>query len=325
MKVLVTGATGFIGSHLAERLVEEGYSVRALVRQSGDTSLLEPLGVEIVYGDIRDAVAAEKAVGGCGQVYHLAAKTTRHRSPKQEYYEINVEGTNNIARAALKAGVGRLVYGSTVGAYGLIRKFLVDEGTETNPNTPYRKTKLLGEEAVLSYNKKEGLPVVIARISSVIGPRSLNWLGLFQTVAAGHFRMLGSGENHIQMGYVSDVVDGLRRCAEAGGIEGNLYIITGKEAVTLKQMVNMIAEESGVKISSKRSPELPFRLFHNLGSFVYRRFGFELPRTHDYELFLSNRVFNISKAQKELGYEPKVFVKEAIQQTVKWYRENGYI
>ena len=325
MKILVTGATGFIGSHLTERLIEEGYSVKALARKSSGLSLLKSLGVEIVYGDIRDAAAVEKAVKGCERVYHLAAATSWQRSSRQEHCAVNVKGTGNVARAAVKASVGRFIYGSTVGVYGLIKNSPIDEHTEPNPNTPYRESKLLGEEMVLSYHKRENLPVVIARLSSVIGPRSFNWLGLFQAIARKRFRIIGSGENHTHMGYITDVVDGLRLCAETAGIEGKSYLIAGKETIKLKQLVDMIAQELEVITSSRRSPEFPFRVFCRLAAVVYRRFGFELPRAHSYELFITDRVLNISKAQKELGYDPKASLREGIRQTIEWYRKNGYL
>ena len=326
MKVLVTGATGFVGSHLSERLTQERYEVRALVRESSDVSLLKSLGIEIVYGDILDIDSVQKAVSGCEIVYHLAARTSRHSSASnQDDYAINVEGTKRVVNAALEAGVGRLVYGSSVGVYGFIKSPPVDEQTTPNPNSYYRDSKLKGEVVVLSQWKNEGLPAVIARISSVYGPRSLNWLGLFQALARRRFRMLGSGENHRDMVYVSDVVEGIKLCGVKKGIEGETYIISGKEPKTLNQLVYMIAEELGVNIPSIRSPEFPFRAWYDFATFIYMHSGFELPRAHTYELFLEDRVLNITKAQKELGYDPKVSVREGIQQAVRWYRENGYI
>lgn len=326
MKALITGSTGFIGSHLTELLLQEGCEVRALVRESSDVSLLKSLDVEIVYGDILDIDSLEKAVSGCEIVYHLAARTSHQASwLKQEDYAVNVEGVRNLADASLRAKVGRFVYGSSAGVYGFIKDSAVDEKTKPNPNNHYRKSKLLGENLVRSLHKKEGLPVVIARISSVYGPRSLNWLGLFQSIATKRFRMIGSGENHVHLGYVSDIVDGLRGCADKADIEGECYIISGKETIKLKQFVDMIAEELGISISSARSPKFPFRVYNDIAAFIYRRSGLELPRVDTYELFLEDSVLSNSKAEKELGYDPKVSVKEGIQRTVKWYRENGFL
>lgn len=325
MKVLVTGATGFVGSHLAETLAREGYGVRALARPSSDTGLLEKLGVEIVRGEITDVAAVEKAVEGCRQVYHVAGMTALRRGSRHEYYAINVEGTRNVATASLKAAIERLVYMSTVGVYGIIKSPPVDEGSKTSPDSPYQETKLEGEEVVSSCYKKEGLPVVIARLPGVLGPRSLIWLGLFQAIAKRRFRIIGSGENHTHTVYITDAVDGLRRCAETRGIEGECYLLADKEPITVKQLVNMLSQELEGHISPVRLPAFPYRAFYRLGSFVHKRFGFELPRAIAYELFLTDKVVCISKARKELGYEPKVSTKEGIQRTVEWYRQNGYL
>src|SRR5437870_1039495 len=127
VKVLITGATGFIGGYLAQTFVREGCQVRALTRPTSDTSRLRELDVEIISGDIRDASAAKKAVQGCEFVYHLAAKTTKDHLSKKEYYAHNVQGTRNVAQAALEAGVHRLVYASTIGVYGTSRSSTIDE------------------------------------------------------------------------------------------------------------------------------------------------------------------------------------------------------
>ena len=107
MKVLVTGATGLVGRHLSQSLIEHGFRVSALVRPSSNTAFLEKLGLEIVRGDITDAIAVERAVQGCQQVYHLAAKMSAPKTSKRLYYSINVEGTENIAHASLKTGAER--------------------------------------------------------------------------------------------------------------------------------------------------------------------------------------------------------------------------
>ncbi|MBA3556530.1 MAG: SDR family NAD(P)-dependent oxidoreductase, partial [Gemmatimonadales bacterium] len=165
MKVFVTGATGFIGRALSERLIDEGHAVKALARESASISSLEHLDLEIVPGDIRDADVVEKAMDGCEHVYHLAAATSWSRT-RPEYAAVNVEGTRNVARAAWKAGVRRLVYASTVGVYGSLTSPPIDESTPPRPDSRYRETKLAGEEVVLSWQRKERLPVVIARLAT---------------------------------------------------------------------------------------------------------------------------------------------------------------
>jgi len=326
MKVLVTGATGFIGSHLAEMLVNAGYEVKTLARPTSDTAFLKVLGVEIVFRDIVDATAVKEAVKGCQHVYHIAAMTSRLTRSKKEYEAVNVEGTKNVVHAALSANVERLVYGSSAGVYGSVTANIpTDEHTQPHPNSYYRASKLIGERAMLAAHRQKGLPVVIARISSIYGPRSMNWRGLFQAIAARRFRMIGTGENHVHLGYVSDLVEGLRRCAETPDIVGQCYILTGNEPLQLRQLVGMVAQELGLPQPQGSVPAAPFRAFYALAQGVYHRLGIEVPHAHRHELFFTDRILNIAKAQKELGYQPQVSMRQGIQQTVQWYRGQGYL
>lgn len=325
MKVLVTGATGFVGSHLTETLVKEGYEVKIMARQSSDTSLLEKLGVEIVRGDLTDVEAVENAFSGCQHVYHLAAQMLQPGTSKNQYFTANVEGTKNVARAALKANVERLVYTSSAGIYGIIKKPPVNENSPPNPSSAYRESKWLGEEVVRACHQQEGLPVVIVRLPGVFGPGSLSLLNLTKVIATKRFRIIGTGENHDHLAYVSDVVDGLQRCAQTKDIEGECYLIAGKEPVKVKHLVDMICQELAIANSYGSLPIAPYRAFNALGEAVYKRFGFELPQVHRYALFLADKILDLSKAEKELSYSPKVSVQEGIKQTIQWYREKGYV
>jgi nucleoside-diphosphate-sugar epimerase len=325
MKVCVTGASGFVGSHLAEALVREGYAVKAIAQASSDISLLEKLDVEIFRGDIADGAAVEKAVGGCSHVYHLAAKTSRARAAWRDYDRVNVLGAETVARAALKAGVERVVFCSSAGVYGAIRRPPVDEHTKPSPNSHYRRSKLLGEQVLMDYYKKERVPVVIARIGSVFGPRSLNWLGLFQSIASGRFRLKGKGENHVHLGYVSDIVRGLRLCGEKPGIDGECFLIAGTAPISLRDWVDMIAEELGIAGRPASVTALPYRAFHVLAQLVYQRLGVELPYAHRAEFFLTDNIFDISKARRDLGYAPSVSTAEGTRWSIQWCREKGYM
>ncbi|HUP00587.1 MAG TPA: NAD-dependent epimerase/dehydratase family protein [Gemmatimonadota bacterium] len=324
MRVLVTGATGFVGRRLSESLVEKGYRVKALARASSDVSFLKSRGVEILYGDIRDLAAVRKAVRGCEQVYHLAASTSWPRRPaKREFHAVNVEGTANVSRAALEAGAVRLVYTSSVGVYGTYRS-PVDESTGVRPDSFYRESKLAGEDLVLA-SYRMGLPVVIARLATVFGPGSLRWLGLSRAIAAGRFRFIGSGENHVHDVYISDVVEGLHRCAETRRIAGRCYILAGKEPVMLKELVAAIARELELDPPNSRWPAAPFVAYRRLAAVAYRRLGVEPPFSRKFDLFLDNRVFSNSRAQEELGYSPRISIPEGMRETLAWYRENGHL
>ncbi|MBC1196443.1 NAD-dependent epimerase/dehydratase family protein [Microcystis aeruginosa BLCCF158] len=321
MKVLVTGATGLVGSHLTEFLVKKGYDVRCLIQPSSDQSLLENWGVEIRQGDIREAEILEKAVKGCQKVYHLAAKVAHPGISYQTYYEVNVGGTINVTQACLKNDVERLIYGSTTGVYGTISNPPVNEKTPANPDSPYRQTKWIAEQSIIDAYRQEGLPVVTVRLTSVTGARASHWSGLLRAISKGNFRGVGTGENHHHTVDVNDVVQGLLCCANTPNIEGECYLIAHDHPIQFKALCNLMAEELGVNPIEMTNSIVPFKLFGDTAHFLYRSFGIKIPHGNRYDLFLSNKILDISKAKKELGYSPKVSIKESIHYLVNWYQK----
>jgi nucleoside-diphosphate-sugar epimerase len=324
-KAFVTGATGFIGSHLAERLIRDGFELRALARPNADVSLLRALRAEILTGDLSNVGILHEGLAGCNHVYHLAAKTSTSRASRHDSYVVNVEGTENLCRAAIKAGIERFVHGSTAGIYGLLMKSPVDETAQPRPNSFYRYSKYLSEKIVQQYSQSHDLPVVIARLSSVYGPRSYNWKNLFQDVSRKRFRMIGSGENLIQLGFVTDIVSGLRLCGDTPNVEGRDYILTGNEPVSVRHFVDLIATEAGVGNHYPKIPLTPFYPFALLGNFAFKTFQWELPFSHQTDFFLSEKFFSIKKAKRELKYSPSVSLKDGVAQSLLWYRENGLL
>lgn len=326
MKVLITGGTGFIGSHLTEMLVKHGHEVRVLAREQSNIIFLENLGVEVILGDITDIDTVDKAIKGCQQVYHLAAKTSRTKSSTRDYYAVNVEGTKKLVHAALRANVERMIYASTVSVYGIINDSYANEKTQPKPSTFYGKSKLLSEEVLLSSHQKEGLPVVIARLPFVLGARGLSWLGMFQALSNRNFRIIGNGKNHFNLLVsVKDIINGLYACANTKNILGQIYILGGKEETKFNDFIQMIAKELKIDHSYSHIPDYPFRILASMSQFAGNIIGFDLPMSSRYDIFLTSKILDISKAQRELNYEPKVSVKEGIQETIAWYQEQGYL
>ncbi|MEM7757852.1 MAG: NAD-dependent epimerase/dehydratase family protein [Cyanobacteria bacterium P01_A01_bin.40] len=320
MKVLVTGATGLVGSHLAETLTQEGYEVRCLVEPSIDASVLASLPVEIIYGDIRDRSTVEQAVKGCQNIYHLAGIVASPGISTQTYYDVNVGGTGNVAQACLNNGIERLIYGSTTGIYGTIRHPPINEKTPANPDSPYRQTKWLAEQLVMNHHRNEGLPVVAARLTSITGARAYDWSGLLRAISVGNFRGIGTGENYHHTVDVNDAVQGLLCCAHTKNIEGECYLIGGEKPIQLKQLFNLMTEELGVNEIKMLGLLAPFKFFGDTAHFLYRNFEIKIPQGNRYDLFLTNKVLDISKAKQELGYSPQVSIKESIHNLVQWYQ-----
>ncbi len=322
---LVTGATGFVGGHLSERLVADGYAVRAMARPSSDTTRLTALGVEIVHADLLDEDAVDRAVEGCAHVYHLAAATARSHPSTEDYRTINEIGTRHMTEASVAAGIQRFVFASTLGVFGRVPRPPADERTPPQPNTAYRRSKWRSEEIVRDAVRSHGLPAVIARLPSLLGARAIGWLPWVRDIADGRVLVVGSGDNRVPLTAVSDAVDGLRLCAETPGIEGRTYLLAGPECVSINRAIAAATRSLNVSATPRRLPALPFRLYHRLGDVLYRRLGLSLPRTHALEFFQADRVFSIELARRELGYDPRISIEDAMRQTVEWYLQEGLL
>jgi nucleoside-diphosphate-sugar epimerase len=327
MTVLVTGATGFIGRHLVERLITAGKHVRAFVRPVTNVAWLDALGAEVVRGDIGDADAIARASDKCEIVYHLAATTeSTGLLSRHDVQVANIQGAENVARAGLRAGVGRLVFCSSVAVYGRIAKSsLIDENTAINPDSPYGESKVLGEQIVLASRRRDRLPVVVARISTVWGPGTTSWLGLFRSIRSGRFRVIGKGTNYHHIADVSDIVEGLLLCGSVKGVEGRTYILGGSESVQLRRLVEMIGEEVGTTHFPMNLPAAPLHVYRMLDSMAFALIGRKLPRADRLALFLGDRTFDISRARQELGFVPKISTKDTIRRMAEWFRAHGHL
>src|SRR5215510_8409039 len=210
-RTLVTGATGFTGGHLCERLASEGYRVRALVRDPSRSSELRRWGVEITVGDLRDRQSLERAMAGTDVVYHLGGIFRQENVPRQEMMAVNAQGTKNMLDAAIKAGVHRFVHCSTIGVHGDIKQPPANEETPYAPGDHYQESKVKGERVALQYMDEGRLPIVVFRPGGIYGPRDLRFLKLIKAIKTGWFVMLGPGKVLYQMIYVDDLIDGILR------------------------------------------------------------------------------------------------------------------
>ena len=325
MKIFVTGATGFIGSRLVETLVRRGHEVRATARPTSRIAFLKKLGVETIVGDLRDHDSLANATDGCECVYHLGAGTTKDGLSKRDYEARNFRATRTLGLSALESGVKRFVYASSIGVYGTTCDRSVDENTAPSPDSYYRETKLGGEKELLRLHHEKGLPVVIARLSSVYGPGSPSLLDLCRKIRSKRFRIIGSGQNHHAMVYVDDVVDGLCRCGETPGIEGRTYILNGPQPVKLKELALTLCRRLGDDNGFATLPDLPFRAYSRFARTLYSALGVQLPRAHYYDLFLTDHIFTTSLARDELNYRPQVSFNDGAARLIEWYRKEGYL
>lgn len=325
-RALVTGATGFTGRHLAERLVEDGFEVRAVVRNPSRAGHLEERGVEVVQGDLRDRDSLGAALAGVGIVYHVAALFRQASATRRDLHGTNVEGTRNLLEAAALEGVQRFVHCSTVGVHGATQNGPASEDSPFAPGDPYEESKAEAEKLVHRYSSGSRLPCVVCRPAGIYGPGDLRFLKLVRAVAKGLFVMVGSGTVRHQFVYVDDVVEGLLAGGQAQKAVGGTYILAGPAPVTLNELTETVADILGVRGPRLRVPAGPIYAAALLCEVGCRPLGLSPPLfRRRVDFFRKSRVFDISKAREELDFEPRVDVRTGMERTIAWYREDGYL
>jgi nucleoside-diphosphate-sugar epimerase len=325
MTVLITGAGGFIGSHLVDSQLEKGYDVRAVDLYVDRLSHhRDHPRIEIIKGDITDHQLVQRLVAGIEVIYHLASAHLDVSLSDEHYRRVNVSGTLSLVEAASKASVRRFVHCSSVGVTGNVDNPPVDESYSSPPTNIYELTKLEGERAVLEFAAKSGFPLVVVRPAWVYGPRDPRTQKLFRTISKGRFLIFGSGKNWRHPVYVTDAVMGLELCAQANDVCGEVYIIAGSKPAQVVELVRVISTELGV---SPPRIHLPIAL-GKLGSVsleaIFKLLGKQPPFSRrSLDFFQKNNAYDISKAKRELGYEPQVDLPTGVKQTVRWLNDKS--
>jgi dihydroflavonol-4-reductase len=325
MKALVTGATGFVGAAVARALIKEGWEVRALARRGSDRRNVQQLKLEVVEGDLHDSTSLDRAVAGCEAVFHVAADYRLGAFDPRQLYQTNVEGTRNILQSSAKAGVGRIVYTSSVATVGI-----PTDGTQGKEDTPvrvtdmighYKRSKFLAEELVRESAQK-GASVVIVNPSTPIGPGDVKPTPTGQLVldaAAG--RMPAYVDTGLNIVHVDDVATGHLLAFHRGRI-GERYILGGED-MTLREILIDIARLVGRKPPKVRLPrgvvmpiayvaEAVARITGRPGRITVE--GVRMSRKHMF--------FSSEKATRELGYRWRPPV-EALADAIQWLRKEG--
>lgn len=322
---LITGATGFAGSHLARRLVRDGRSVAALVRPTSDDEFLRRIGVECRVADLGDGDSVSGCFAGVSEVYHLAAAFRTEHADRKEFCRVNVAGTRHLLEAAQASGVRRFVHCSTVGVHGEIEDPPASESYRCKPGDYYQQSKLEGEIVALEFAEK-GLAVSVVRPAGIYGPGDSRFLKLFRVIAARRFVMLGSGRTLYHMTYVDDLVDGLLLAGTRPEAVGEVFAIGGERYTTLRALVELIAESLGVPHPRLRLPYPPVYAASVACDRLWRAIGADPPLyPRRVQFFVKDRAFDISKAKRVLGYRPKVGLEEGLSRTADWYRAEGLL
>jgi nucleoside-diphosphate-sugar epimerase len=277
-------------------------------------------------GDVSDAELVARALDGVELVYHIAAAMREANVPDSHFWKVNVEATDRLLALSRKAGVSRFLYCGTSGVVGPSEGRMTDEETECHPKDIYQTTKLAAERAVLDYGREAGLAVSVVRPAGVYGPGDGRLLKLFQMVRKGWFLLVGSGHGKHHLVYIDDLVDGMWLAASNDGAVGRCYNLAGGSPVPLRRLVDTIAGELGVTCQLVRLPFGPMRLLAVVMDRTLRPLGIQpplYPRRLDF--FRHDEHFDISRARRELGFEPRVSLAEGIARTAAAYRAEGWL
>ena len=319
-RALVSGATGFLGGHLAQVLHELGYRVRILVHKRHRIEHLLALGMEIVEGDLLDPASLVKAAAGQSVVFHTAGKVTDW-GPRAEYFEVNAAGTRNVIAACRENGVGRLVHVSSLSVLGLPRTGeTVTEATPYPHSLPdwYSQSKKAAELLVREANGAGGLATAVVRPGVIWGPGDITILPrLVDLLRRGQMILIDGGRNLLGLSHIESLARGLALAAESPGAPGQIFHMTDGETITAREAVDALAEVMGVPPARF---SLPYGVVYGIAALVE---GAALlarrttpPRLTRYgvRLVACHCRYDIGKAQRELGYRPAVTFREGIKQ-----------
>ncbi|MBP1590041.1 MAG: NAD-dependent epimerase/dehydratase family protein [Kiritimatiellae bacterium] len=334
MKVVVTGGTGFTGSHLTRRMLDRGYDVTVLDNQKGlFDDEFKARGAKIIYGSVTDEKVLDEALEGADTVHHLAAAFRKVNMANRVYSEVNQGGMRKLLEVAKRRNVRKIVYCSTQGVHGNVASLSQnppvpgDENSPIKPEDYYQFSKHQGEIVAKEFVEKEGMDITVLRPTALYGPGDPGrFLMLYKWVARGYFPFFGNGKVFYHPVYVENFVDAHELAAARPEAKGQTYIIADDKYYYIKDIVAMISEVMNMPCKFVRLPFAPMYAVAALVELLYKPLPWDPPifrRRADW--YRQNRGFKIDKARRELGYEPKVALREGLKITGQWYLDNGYL
>jgi nucleoside-diphosphate-sugar epimerase len=328
---LVTGATGLLGSHIAEKLVQQGQPVRALVRPSSDTAFLDALGVEKAYGDVTDAASVAAAMQGIDRVYHSAAQVGDW-GKWERFVAVTIEGTRNMLDAARDAKVQRFLHVSSISTYGHPdgEGMVLDESAPLGANlhkwSYYSRAKVEAEKLAWEYHNRGDVPLTVVKPSWLYGERDrASMPRIIRNIKAGRGKIIGDGKNRLNLTYAGNEAEGCILAATSENGLGEIYNLSSDGDITLEEYFNKVAAQLGCPPVTKH---VPYKVAYN-AAFLMELFGHAVgkkkpPLVTRYAVWLMGRrcFFSSEKARRELNWQPTVSYDEGIERSVKWCLTN---
>jgi len=329
MKILVTGGTGFIGSRLALNYLQRKYDVIILGQdntpaEKQNIKYLRSKGIEVVKSTVSNRIEIDRCLRGVDIVVHLAAAQHEANVPEKHFWDVNVEGTRNLLELSVKNDIKRFIHGSTIGVYGEAMDGEINEETKPRPDNIYGITKLKGEELALSFCSE--LAVSVVRISETYGPGDYRLLKLFKGISRKTFFIIGNGENKHQLIYVDDLIEGIHTIVDKQSAVGEVFVLAGREVLTTKEMVNVIANVLDSSPLPFTAPIFPFYVAAIVLEKALSPLGIQPPlHRRRLNFFTKSFYFSREKVTKLLDFEPDTNFSQGIAHTADWYKERNML
>jgi nucleoside-diphosphate-sugar epimerase len=326
LKVLVTGATGFIGSHLVEALVQRGAQVRCLVRDKKHLGWVKDFPVEFVVGNCQEKHSLKKAVNDIDQVFHLAGATIAVK--EKTYFEVNALGTENLVKACIKNNprLNKFIHISSQAAAGpCLSGGKKNETDACIPVSPYGKSKLMGEQLALSHSRE--LPLLILRPCAVYGPRDKGFHTLFKCLSRNINPCLFGIDQHISMCHVQDIVRAILLAANTSSENGAIFFISDGQDYRMAEIGDIFTQ--AMKISALRL-SIPKQILFGMAFLAecFSRVSGKpsiMNRGKATEMIQQNWVCDIAKARTLLGFDPRISLARGAESTVAWYKNENWL
>ena len=325
-KSLVTGANGYTGSNLCSFLARRGVPTRGMYWEPDGTPDFSHENLELVPGELRDRASLDKALEGIETVYHVAALYRATNVPNQVFWDVNVEGVRNMIELSARHRVRRFVHCSTIGVHGHVENPPANEASPIKPDDYYQYTKLEGEEVARELGGKLGLEVSIVRPAAIYGSRERRFLKIPKGIQDRTWIRFGSGEVLYHFVHIDDLCEAFVACAERPEAVGETFIIADDHALTLNEIVSIMADELGVSPPPWKLPLFVLTAASVAVELACKPFGIDPPlHRRRASWFTATRSFDITKARRLLAYAPRVRPEEGLRDMVRSYREAGWL
>ncbi len=330
MNILVTGGTGYIGKYFIPELLRQGHRVRLLVRNLEKARKLFANSCDYFVGDVTE----KKTLCGCCKnidiVFHMVAKVGNELPNNKNFtifYKVNVEGTKNLIEESKKGNIQKFIFVSSIAAMGIVKEIPINEKSLCRPYLPYQVTKFEAEKVIKKEYKENNFPAICVRPTKVygVGEHEYSYLTYAKLCKKHIFFKIGKGKNYLSNIYILDFVQALIKLVDKG-IIGETYILSSEDSIAFAEMGKLIADVLNKKIWIIPVPSFLMIILADIEEKIFLRIGKKpIVTKKNIEAIVTDRIYDIKKAKKDINYEPQFKMEDGIKKTIQWYIDKKII